>query len=116
MSEDDEEADLLMGLKIAPRRIMAKIPKLKPKIKHFMFLTFIVVLVYILIYNINRTHSDDLIEQKKMVRKGLKSPTFCSAESLVSRIKLLEEDSKKSSKTRTPSRVLLVPKTSYSKC
>ena len=117
MSEDDEEADLLKtGLKIAPcRRIMAKLPKCKPKLKHFMVLTFIVIIViYFYLY---RTQSDDLIDVKiKPKQKSLKSPEFCSAETLVSRKKVAEDDLKQSSKTRTPSKVLLVPKTSFSKC
>ena len=118
MSEDDEEADLITGVKKISRKIMPKtfcfrIPRLR-KI-HFLILTGLVILS--LIYYLNQTQSDELKEQKKIIKEGLKAPTFCSAGSSISKTKMtnLLETLKPSSKTRTPGKVLLVPKTSYSK-
>ena len=82
MSEDDEEADLITGVKKISRKIMSKtfcfrIPRLR-KI-HFLILTGLVILS--LIYYLNQTQSDELKEQNKIIKDGLKAPIFCSADS-----------------------------------
>ena len=71
MSEDDEEADLITGVKKISRKIMSKtfcfrIPRLR-KI-HFLILTGLVILS--LIYYLNQTQSDELKEQKKIIKEG----------------------------------------------
>ena len=121
MSEDDEEADLITGMKKSPRRIMSKIlyPRMIPwrLVKLFLVLV-VIVMLFILFYSFKQSDTVEIIEQKQYVERAiLKSPMFCSSmeSSKKSSTYFLESMAKPSSKTRSPGRVLLVPKNSYTK-
>ena len=74
MSEDDEEADLITGMKKSPRRIMSKIlyPRMIPSrlVKLFLVLV-VIVMLFILFYSFKQSDTVEIIEQKQFVERAI---------------------------------------------
>lgn len=114
MTEDEEDANLLTGMKKLPFKMMSASFCSRMKLRKTFLIILSITVILIVFYNLKQ--SSEVSETTKYVRSRLTSPTFCSAS-----IGALNNASTKlqgnplNSRTRSPGKVLLVPKTSYSK-
>ena len=111
MSEEDEEADLLTGFKKLPKAVISKAFCARIKLKKTFLAILSVTLFLILFYYFKQ--NTEISETTKYIKARLTSPVFCTNPSFSQKYQSIAH--MKNSKTRSPGKVLLVPKTSYSK-
>ncbi len=115
MSEDDDEAELLKSFKMMLGKPTSKNYCPRVKLRKTFLMILIASVVVILFYCWKQ--SDEISETTRYIKARLKSPVYCGVPALTSNPLLFDSrDSKvQNSKTRSPGKVLVVPKSTYSK-
>ena len=116
MAEDDDDSDigLLSGIMKTSRSAMHWFIPSRLHVKKIFLGILAVSIVLIIFYYMKG--SNDFMETKSYVQAKLKSPVFCGSSSSVQPSKQKSfMQMLKPVKTRSPGKVLLVPKTSYSR-